>query len=282
MHVGIVAQRGNERATSLAGEIREQLRALEVTVWVDTATAEALACAGECGRDTTAFTDCDLVVSIGGDGTFLFAARGAGATPILGVNLGEVGFLNAVAPADAVEAVREEVNRYRETGAVRCREVPRVVAAGDGWASTPALNEVAIQGEQRGHGHGVAVDVRVDGSQYEATRADGVLVATPTGSTAYNLSEGGPLVQPSVDALVVTEMCGADALPPLVTGLDSEIRIRVETLDDGGEGRVVVASDGGRLTRVDPPVEMTVTAAAEPARVAGPAADFFEALSKLE
>ncbi|MDH5019323.1 NAD(+)/NADH kinase [Halobacterium rubrum] len=274
MRVGIVAQRGNSRAAYLAGDVREELTEMDVEVWLDAATAGELDVAG---RDVAAFSACDLVVSIGGDGTFLFAARGAGSTPVLGVNLGEVGFLNAVAPEDVVDVVSREVQRFRETGDVRYREVPRVVASGDGWSATPALNEVAVLGDQRGHGHGVDVEVRVDGSLYGATHADGVLVATPTGSTAYNLSEGGPLVHPGVDALVVTGMCASEAMPPLAVGLDSEVTVRVD-----GPDEVVVASDGGRTERVETPSVVTVERADDPGRVAGPDADFFQALGKLE
>jgi NAD+ kinase len=274
MRVGIVAQRGNSRAAYVAESVRERLVDEDVEVWVDAATADALDVSG---REVDEFSDCDLVVSIGGDGTFLFAARGAESTPVLGVNLGEVGFLNAVAPGDAVAATHREVERFRESGSVNYREVPRVQASGDDWTLTPALNEVVVQGAQRGHGHGVDVEVRVDGSLYEATHADGVLVATPTGSTAYNLSEGGPLVQPGVPGLVVTGMCATEALPPLVAGLDSEIAVRVDGADEA-----VVVSDGARTQRVDPPEVVTIERAAEPARVAGPDADFFQALNKLE
>jgi NAD+ kinase len=274
MRIGIVAQRGNSRAAYLAEDVRGELVEVGVEVWVDAATAGELDLAG---RDVSEFSACDLVVSIGGDGTFLFAARGAGSTPVLGVNLGEVGFLNAVAPEDAVAATRREVERFRETGDVRYREAPRVVASGDDWTSTPALNEVVVQGEQRGHGHGVDVEVRVDGSLYEATHADGVLVATPTGSTAYNLSEGGPLVQPGVDALLVTGMCPEEPMPPLAVGLDSEVTVRVDGADEA-----VVASDGGRTERVDTPEVVRIERTEESARVAGPDADFFQALSNLE
>jgi NAD+ kinase len=274
MRVGIVAQRGNSRAAYLAEDVREELVGVDVEVWLDAATAGELDLTG---RDVVEFAACDLVVSIGGDGTFLFAARVAGSTPVLGVNLGEVGFLNAVAPENAVTAARREVERFRETGDVRYREAPRVVASGEDWTSTPALNEVVVQGEQRGHGHGVDVEVRVDGSLYEATHADGVLVATPTGSTAYNLSEGGPLVHPGVDALLVTGMCPAEPMPPLAVGLDSEVTVRVDGADEA-----VVASDGGHIERVDTPGVVHVECTDQPARVAGPDADFFQALGKLE
>ena len=275
MRVGIVAQRGNDRAAYLAADVRELLVDGGVDVWVDAATAEALAVPG---RDVGEFDACDLVVSIGGDGTFLFAARGAGSVPVLGVNLGEVGFLNAVAPADAVAAVRREVERFEAEGSVRFREAPRVAVSGEsGWSLTPALNEVAVQGEQRGHGHGVDVEVRVDGSLYEATHADGVLVATPTGSTAYSLSEGGPLVQPGVQGLVVTGMCPEEAMPPLVVPQNSEVTVRVD-----GAARAVVSTDGTNEERAETPEVVTLRSADEPARVAGPGSDFFQALNKLE
>jgi NAD+ kinase len=216
------------------------------------------------------------VVSIGGDGTFLFAARGAGSTPIIGVNLGEVGFLNAVSPTDAIDAVVAEVCHVRENGGARTTDMARLAASGDGWSLAPAINEVLVHGPRRGHGGGAEFEVRVDGSLYTSGHADGILVATPTGSTAYNLSEDGPLVHPGVDGLVVSEMTGEEAMPPLVVGADSELTVRIEGVDDG-----VVVSDGRARRRVDPPEQVTLTRADEPVRIAGPARNFFGALGKL-
>lgn len=265
-----MAQRGNARAAALAADVST---ALDVPVRLDEATATFLERAG---HPTTSFEDCDLVVSIGGDGTFLYAARNAGGTPILGVNLGEVGFLNAVAPEDAVEAVEREVARYREAGAVRSREMPRLRAGGEGWSTPPALNEVAVLGPQRGRGGGCTVTVRVDGDLYTASHADGVLVATAVGSSAYNLSEGGPLVRPGVGAFVVTSMCASDPMPPLVTDVKDAVTVRVEDAD-----RAVVTSDGTAEHDIDPPTRVTVEPG-EPAHLAGPGVDFFAALGKLE
>lgn len=300
MKVGIVAQRGNPRAVALAGDIRA---ALDATVVVDEATAAALGddageglddagegqdAAGE-GQDAAGdwigpvegvpvdeMAGCDLVVSIGGDGTFLFAARGAAAAPVMGVNLGEVGFLNATKPEDAVEVVCETVAAL-EAGSAYVRELPRLVAAGVGWSLPAALNEVAVVGPQRGHGNGVEVEVRIDGSLYTGGHADGVLVAAPTGSTAYNLSEGGPLVHPDVDGIVVTEMCATEAMPSLVVDVDATVTVRV----DGAE-RAYAISDGRQSAELSPPTDVTVTRADTPVRVAGPSRDFFAALGKLD
>lgn len=273
MIVGIVAQRDNERAIDLAAAVAKRLTAGKTTVRCDKLTAAEI---GADACSVEAMDECDLVVSIGGDGTFLFAARGAGPTPVLGVNLGEVGFLNTVSPEYAVETVEEEVAQFRETGTISHREVPRVQLAGGDWALSPALNEVLLQGHRRGHADGLDVTVRVDGSTYDSFHGDGLLVATPTGSTAYNLSEGGPLVHPRIDGFVVTPMAGRGAMPPLLVPEEAEIEIAV-----GGAETAVVSSDGSEHREIRPPTTVTVSAA-DPAKVAGPGAAFFEALGKLE
>ena len=277
MKVGIVAQKGNSRAASLAEQISETLPD-EVTIRLDDATAQRLDREGHPVEEMDA---CDLVVSIGGDGTFLFAARGAGATPILGVNLGEVGFLNGVAPEDAVETVEAVVAGYRETDTIPSRDVPRLRAESGGetesdWSVHPALNEIVVQGPQRGHGQGLDCEVRVDGRTFTTGHGDGVLVSTPTGSTAYNLSEGGPLVHPNVDGLVITEMCAAESMPPLVVPGDSEVVIRAEGAEFG-----YVSADSTRK-RFEMPETVTVRPAEEPTHIAEPSSDFFRALGKLD
>ena len=275
MDVGIVAQKGNDRAAALAGTVRDRLEAAGAAVALDSATAGAL---GVDGIDVGEMSARDLVVSIGGDGTFLFAARGAGGTPVLGVNLGEVGFLNAVSPEEAVDVVGREVEAFR-AGDAEIREAPRLAATCDGWESDHAANEVVVQGDRRGHGGGVDCEVRVDGSVYTAGHADGVLVSTPTGSTAYNLSERGPLVHPSVDGMVVTGMSAARGMPPLVVAPDATVTVRVTGVD---ADEAVVISDGRDPHPVDVPADVVIEPTGPPMRLAGPPVDFFEALDKLE
>ena len=269
MHIGIVAQQDNPRAAALADEIR---RHTDSTVSIDEATASALGCDGTPVGELAA---CDIVVSIGGDGTFLFAAREVAPTPLIGVNLGEVGFLNVVSPSEAVEAIRAEVERFRD-GTARCQELPQIQAVGEGWTLPAAVNEVAVLGPRRSRGNGVEIEVRVDSQLYSGGQADGVLVSTPTGSTAYNLSEGGPLVHPTVPAFVVTEMCAVESMPPLAVSLDAEVTIRV----DGAEHAFVVA-DGRTRERIETPTNVTLRRAADPVRIAGPPLEFFTALGKL-
>jgi NAD+ kinase len=274
MEVGIVARKGSEPASSLAADLRDAVVAAGEAVWLDEETADALDEVDR-GRSVDALVDADLAVAIGGDGTFLFVARNAGDTPILGVNLGEVGFLNAVSPEDAEEAVLAEVDAFGR-GEMAVREAPRLAARAGDWSSVPAANEVVIQSDRRGPGAGIDYEVSVDGSRYSGGHADGVLVATPTGSSAYNLSERGPLVGPGVSGLVVNEMAPETGMPPLVVDVDAEGTVAVEGVDEA-----VVVSDGRNATTLAAPVEVTIERTTPPMRIAGPPSDFFEALGKL-
>ncbi|MFC6719211.1 NAD(+)/NADH kinase [Natrialbaceae archaeon GCM10025810] len=278
LEVGIVAQRRNERAHRLVRRLVETIDAEDVDVLVDEETGTSTG--GELDAPAVpvaTMNRCAFVVSIGGDGTLLFVAREAGDAPILGVNLGEVGFLNAVSPSDAVDVVTAVLEEVRETGGVDGRELNRLVAAGDGWELEPSLNEVVVHGPRRGRGGGAEIEVLVDGQRYAGGHADGVLVATPTGSTAYNLSEGGPLVHPGTDVLVVTQMAATDAMPPLVIDADREV-----TLSVSGPDTAYAISDGRNRRRLDPPAEVTVRLADAPITLAGPRGNFFDALEKLE
>lgn len=270
MHLGIVAKRDTPRAVALADRIRQRV---DATVSLDTLTAEEL---GERGRHVSELSDCDLVVSIGGDGTFLFTAREISPTPIMGVNLGEVGFLNAVSPEQSVDAVRTAVDRIR-SGDASFQELSLMQASGETWQLPNAVNEVAILGPQRGRNNGIEIEIRVDGDRYSEGHADGVLVSTPAGSTAYNLSEGGPLLHPDVSAFVLTEMCGKERVPSLAVPNDSTVTVEL----DGADTAYAVA-DGRTRHRLEPPTTVTVSTADDPVRVAGPPLDFFAALDKLE
>ena len=270
MHVGVVAKRDTPRAVEIADRIR---RALDATVVLDELTGTAL---GTDGRAVEELSGCDLVVSIGGDGTFLFTARTVSPTPIMGVNLGEVGFLNAVSPAECVDVVRSTAARI-ERGEATFQALPQIRADGDGWTLPAAVNEIAVLGPQRGRNNGIEFEVRVGGERYSDGRGDGVLVSTPAGSTAYNLSEGGPLVHPSLPSFVVTEMCATDPMPSLAIPTDAELSVSIT----GAETAFAVA-DGRTRERIAPPTTVSLRPAETPVRIAGPPLEFFAALGKLE
>jgi NAD+ kinase len=202
--------------------------------------------------DPDAADACELVMALGGDGTFLRAAELArnANVPVLGVNLGRIGFL-AEAEADAIDTVLEHVvaRSYRIeerlTLDIAVRVKGEVIA--HGWA----LNDASLEKGPRLGVLGVVVEV--DGRPVSTFGCDGVLVSTPTGSTAYAFSAGGPILWPDLEALLVVPN-NAHALfaRPMVTSPDASIAIEIEA--DGHDAvvfcdgrREMVVPAGGRL-----------------------------------
>ncbi len=273
MSIGLVAQWENDRAASLASSIKSALRADDVDVAVDRSTAAALDIPGE---PVEHMDSCDLVVSIGGDGTFLFAARSIGSTPLVGVNLGEVGFLTTIAPEDAADLIPQI---YAEVvdGTHDLQRLPRVAASFADRELGPALNEIIVHAPQRGPSGRMRATISIDGDEYVTDAVDGVMVATPTGSTAYNLSEDGPLLMPAVSGMIVNSMCGDNPMPPLVVPLDATIRV---TMRDASFAYVI--ADGRSRHRLDVPGHVEIGTTTTPIHVAGPQVGFFQGLEKLE
>ena len=187
----------------------------------------------------------DLILALGGDGTLLGAARAAAGLdiPVLGVNLGHLGFLTAVAGED-IELALEHFLRGEFLLEPRFTLEASVVH-GDGTAgeSYLALNDVVV------HKAGAARVAKVDLSVGEGTHrdevgsfsGDGVIVSTPTGSTAYSLSAGGPIIVPSVECVVVTPICPHTlAMRPLVIPASERVTIRELSATDG----MVLTVDG--------------------------------------
>jgi NAD+ kinase len=147
----------------------------------------------------------DLLIAFGGDGTILRAARLAApdGVPILGVNLGGFGFLAEVAPEELSVALADLVAGRFELDERMMLEA--TVDAGEGGPTLLALNDVVVT--ESGVARVLRLRVLVNGEHLASYAADGVIVATPTGSTAYSLSAGGPILDPRVDALVITPIC---------------------------------------------------------------------------
>lgn len=200
--------------------------------------------------------DCDLVVVVGGDGTILRAAEWArhADAPLLGVNLGHVGFL-AEAEPDDVGVVAEAVvgSRY----AVERRtalDVRIATASGVIWHSW-ALNEASV--EKVARERMIDLFVEIDGRPLSRWACDGILCATPTGSTAYAWSAGGPVVWPGVDAMIVVPL-SAHALfaRPLVTSPTSRIALELPA----ARSNAVVWCDGRRSHDVPSGARVEITA----------------------
>ena len=172
--------------------------------------------------------DVDFVISIGGDGTFLRAASmvGSKATPIIGVNTGRLGFLADIHPDEIDHAIAEIVDGHY---AVEPHAVIMVEADGEIIEGSPfALNDIAVL--KRDNAAMISVRTCINGEYLVTYQADGLIVSTPTGSTAYGLSNGGPIIVPDADILCLTPVAPHSLnVRPIVINDDSEITLEVES-----------------------------------------------------
>ncbi len=207
---------------------------------------------------------CELVLVIGGDGSILRAAEltHATSTPLLGVNLGHVGFL-AEAEQEDVESTISAIVRRAYTAEDRLTLDVRVVNGKDVVFSTFALNEASV--EKAARERMLEVVVEVDGRPLSRWGCDGVVCATPTGSTAYNFSAGGPVVWPEVEALLMVPL-SAHALfaRPMVVAPTSVLAIEVLA---NTEGSGVLWCDGRRSVDLPPGARIEVRRGERPVRL---------------
>ncbi len=203
--VAIVAKRSPPEAAALAGDLSAWLEQRRVRTRLDAETARALRRADGFPR-TGVPRGTDLLIVAGGDGTLLSMARAAGPrhVPILGVNLGGLGFLTELQP-DEVYAGLERVLRgdfgIEERQTLRLRFRRRGRSAGE----YALLNDAVIT--KSALARMITIELRVDGAEVAAYTSDGLIIATPTGSTAYNLSAGGPILDPRMRAFVISPIC---------------------------------------------------------------------------
>lgn len=205
--------------------------------------------------ETDAVDGCELVVVLGGDGTILRAAEltHGTSTPLLGVNLGHVGFL-AEAESEDIEATIDAIVARRYASEDRLTIDVSVYRGKELVASTWALNEASV--EKAARQRMLEVVVEIDGRPLSRWGCDGVVCATPTGSTAYNFSAGGPVVWPGVDALLMVPI-SAHALfaRPLVVAPDSVLAVEVLAQTQGAG---VLWCDGRRTVELPPGARIEV------------------------
>jgi NAD+ kinase len=265
----LVAHPRRVEAQHLAAEVAARLDAAGVQVALLPDTAEALGLGASPNIVTADPTDpargCELVCVLGGDGTILHGAefsRGTDA-PLLGVNLGHVGFLAEAEREDLGQTVdrlvaRDYVVEERMTLEVKATHGGEVIARS--WA----LNEVTV--EKASRERMLEVTLEIDGRPLSTWGCDGVVMATPTGSTAYAFSAGGPVVWPDVEAMLVVPI-SAHALfaRPLVVGPRSRLAVEV-VADTWGSG--VMCCDGSRLVELPPGARVDVCRSDTPVRLA--------------
>ena len=259
----IVVRPGSEAAPALARDIRSWLEERGVCVRVAMHPGAQAAQRGACAVAAELPVEgSDLVLVLGGDGTMIGVARQvAGRAPLIGLNMGNLGFLSELGRDDwpvFLEEVLAGTCRYSERLMLEYavlregREVVRGLAVNDVVLNRGSLARL------------ITLDIRLDGEELATVRADGLVVATPTGSTAYSISSGGPIVHPELDVFTVTPICpflhnfrpmalpGASTLSVGVHGGGDEVFLTVDgqdcvPLDPGDEVRIARAAMGLRL-----------------------------------
>ncbi len=252
--VGLVVKRDRVEAEALARQIAARLRARGVEILVEPAMAaiEGTRSVEKAAMAATA----DLVVALGGDGTLLSVARlvGAHELRVLGVNLGGLGFLTEVSTREALAAIdRVFTGEYRidrrTTLAVRVRRAGALIAA------SQVLNDAVIN--KSALARIIDLHTSVDGEHLCVYKADGLIVATPTGSTAYSLSAGGPVVHPAVGVTLLSPICPHTLTQrPLVLPETALVQVELRAPDqevvltlDGQEGLPLLDGDVVEIAR---------------------------------
>jgi len=250
--VGLVARSHLPTAADALADAAAWLAARGCDVVIDEASARHAQVAGRyrtAPRDALA-AGVDAVVTFGGDGTLLdtagVAAAAGAETPIMGINLGRLGFLTEAGRDDLVEALTALVEGRTRTEA-RAMLRGRVLRNGRPIAERLALNDIVMT--RGAFARMIEIDVSVDGQSVCEVKADGLIVATPTGSTAYNLSAGGPIVHPAVDAFVLTPIAPHTLTNrPLV--LPAAARIGLAARPDA-PSEIIVTFDGQSSVALD-------------------------------
>jgi NAD+ kinase len=264
----LLAHPGRPQARDVAGQLVDALTEHHIRVRLLPEETSALGIAHSDGVELAGngdpSADCELVVVIGGDGTILRAAEVArdSGTPILGVNLGHVGFL-AEAEYDDVGATIGAIVDRRYTSEDRLTVDVSVFLDGELLIRTFALNEASV--EKAARERMLEVVVEIDGRPLSRWGCDGVVCATPTGSTAYNFSAGGPVVWPGVEALLMVPI-SAHALfaRPLVVAPTSVLAIEVIA---NAEASGVLWCDGRRTVDLPPGARIEVRRGERPVRL---------------
>ena len=218
MRIRLCANDGNVAASAARASLRRKIAAL--------------------GHEVVGDGAADVVIALGGDGTLLHAVHEFPGLPILGFNLGGLGYLASVGRRDFDRALELlAAGRYKIS-----RRTMLEVRAGRG-ESALALNDVVIARESSGHA--IRLDLEADGRPVTRYLADGLIVATPTGSTAYSLAAGGPVVMPDSASFVVTPMNPhALGVRPMVVNDSVAMTVATRARDGGRDGRIVVYADG--------------------------------------
>ncbi len=243
MKFGVVSRTDKEEALGIVREIKGYLESKGIDVFVETETAFSMDMPGinvDLGE-----MEADFVVTVGGDGTIMRTAMlmQHPETPILGVNMGSRGFLTEVLPKDVKPALDRIID-----GDYDLEECIKLSSRSPNMDGTfpDALNEVLVASSLPSK----TLDFRlnIDGQHILDIQADGAIVAPPTGSTAYNLSAGGPIISPGVDAMILTTICPYSYFRSIV--VPSSSKVKIDLLKPRVDALVII--DGREYTALKP------------------------------
>ena len=257
--VGVVLKASNGEALELGRQLLVELERLGLETVLDARSAEALD--REEGPDRTELAaQVDLVVVLGGDGTLLSVTNGKlGETPILGINMGTLGFLTEH-PAETLFPMLHATLEGRARLERRERLEVSIHTPGREPVARTVLNDAVIN--KSALARMVVLSVHVNEEFVSRFKADGLIIATPTGSTAYNLSAGGPILYPTLEIVLLTPICPHTLTNrPIALSLDAVLEIRLESMSeevyltlDGQRGFPLSPSDLVRIRRCPEPV----------------------------
>lgn len=270
-HILVVAHAHRADTVAAAGRVIRALRdagARPVLPGDDDALLDALADVGGfdvLGTDIP-LGEIELAIVLGGDGTILRAAEIVrdSQAPVLGINMGHVGFLAEIEADDIDDAMRRVISRDYDVEERMALAVKIIDKGGDTVYETWALNEATV--EKASRERMMEVIIEIDDRPLSSFGCDGMVVATPTGSTAYNFSAGGPIIWPTVEAIAVVPL-SAHALfaRPLVVSPEASVTIEVL---DRTYGTGILWCDGRRSHELPPGAQVVVRRSSRPVRLA--------------
>ena len=275
-NIGIVLKQDDPSVTSALDAITKVLYGHDLNCCINDIEYEA----GNSGLPVRSFgeigKDCDLAIVIGGDGTLLHAARELApyGTPILGVNLGRLGFLVDVSPNEIEPRLQEFLSGQMDIEERFLLET-RLIDHSQSALTLLAFNDVVLHKWELARM--IEFRTRINGNFINAYRADGLVIATPTGSTAYSLSAGGPIVHPSLQAITLVPICPHTlSNRPLVIESNSEIELHIKTEDATYS---MITLDGQTRIRLEEDTHIKVRSYPKPAKLVHPVNyDYFDIL----
>ena len=275
--IGLIGKFGDPNVAGALNQIAAHLLQRQLRVLLDESSAQLIPDSGlEVASRAAIGEQCDLVVVMGGDGTMLNAARSLVdyEVPILGVNLGRLGFLADVSPSEIPHSLDEVLaGQFRE--ARRSLLHAQVMHGGQVASEADALNDVVVH--KREVARMIEVEAFVDGRFLNAYRADGLIISTPTGSTAYALAGGGPIIHPGLEAVVLVPICPHTLTHrPIVVKADSVIEV---VLNAANTTQTQITCDGQVSLAIEPGDRIVIRKKDRKVRLIHPIShDYFELL----